>query len=101
QLALRLCQSLLFYSKEFRVSNGFTSRERGKVADAHVYARRLCDDRQRLKLAFDSEASKPFACRRVPNRQRLNLSFNRTMQFDFDTADFREPQLARLDSKAS
>jgi len=99
QFLLSLCQPLFFGAKESRICNGFPVRQHGKFFQAHVYARRLGDDRQRLMLDFCREASEPFARSRAGNGERLYLALNRAMQLDFDLADFRQLEFARLDSK--
>ena len=57
QFPIRLRQPLFCGAEKARVCDGFTIRQRGKFFQPHVYARRLCDDRQRLDFAFDTEAS--------------------------------------------
>lgn len=100
QFLLSLCQSLFFNAKEFRVSDLFTIRQHGKRFQPAVNTRCICRGRQWFWLTLDTKAREPFARRTAGDSQRLYLAFNGAVQLDFHLADFRELQLARLESKA-
>jgi hypothetical protein len=100
QFLLSMSQSLFIRAKEFRISNRFTCRQRGKVSDSHVYANCASGLRQCLMLDFYREAGKPFARRCARDCERLDFALYRAMELDFDIAYFRELELARRDRES-
>ncbi len=92
-----LCNSqlLLRFPVVARIINLSSIRECGEREQANIYADALCPNRQRLCLHFNRKARIPPPCFTL-DRQGLDLSFNLTMQLDFDLADFRQAEMRTL-----
>src|ERR1700681_1157948 len=94
QLALRLCQGSLFLSKESRVVNLLASAESHEVRQANIDPNSFAVGHDRLWLNLNRKASAPFARRRSPDSQGLDLTLYRAVLLDAHIANLRQPQLA-------
>ncbi len=97
--ALRLAECGLCRSGVARVINLCAIGERGKRSQADIYADAGSGDRQRLCFTLDRETGVPTSGFTL-NRERLRSAFKRTMQFDFDFADFRQTQMRAVERKS-
>lgn len=97
--SLRFRKSLFIRAKEAWISYLLARRKRCKRVQANVYTNGSLIRGKRLRFNFNREAREPLACRRARDGKRLNLTFNRAMQLDSHISDFREAQLAIVQSE--
>lgn len=84
---LRLAEATLRAAIVARVLNLLTVRERGESDEPDIYADGFNAWWQGLGFTFDREACNK-ASRFALNRERLDFTFDNTMQFNFNLADF-------------
>jgi hypothetical protein len=93
KLALSFCQGFFFLSKETRVFNLLTVRERSKSLEAHINTNLLSVRRQDLRLdPFTTKADIPFAGAGTGQGDRLRLAFKGPVQFNFDMSNLANNQ---------
>src|SRR5215211_7494571 len=97
---LRLRQRLLICAEEARVINSLSRRERDERSQSNVYPDCLMILRQSLWRTFHGEARIPLVRGRARDGKRLDLTFNRAVQFDSHIPDFGQAQLTISESKA-
>src|SRR5262249_51453601 len=90
ELALRLRQLVLFGAKKARIGYLLTSRQRSERFETDIHANSAAVWCKRLWLSHNAETDKPLASSRTPQRNRLNLPFDRTMQDDLDRPDLAQ-----------
>lgn len=98
-LALCDSQMLLRLSIPAWIVNLPSVRERGECQQANINADTFRAHGQRLRFTLNGETRKPSSGFTL-DREGLNLSFNLTMKFDFDLADFREAEMRTLQREA-
>ena len=88
KFSLGFREGLFFLPEKTRVFNVFTVGERSKGFKAHINPNsrlnRLFD---RLMVDITCESYKPFSGRCAPDSAGFNCAFNRSVKFDFNTAD--------------
>jgi len=92
---LRFRQRFLIAPEEARVLNGAPIRQRQISVQTAVYARIAFRLRQWLGFDFARETGIPFAQTIASDGERLDLTFQGTVQLDLDAADLGEVQRVR------
>ncbi|HMF56243.1 MAG TPA: hypothetical protein VK619_07845 [Pyrinomonadaceae bacterium] len=98
--SLRFSQRFLIRPKESWIGNVFASGKRGEVAESNINSNGSIILWQRYGRAFHREARIPLARCGARDSESLNFTFNRAMQLDSHVSDFRQQQLAVVESKA-
>lgn len=90
---LRFRQCFLIRPKETRVRDLLASGHGCEARQPDIYTDRSLVGGKGLRFYLDREASKPFVGRCADDSERLDLTFNRTVEFDTHVPNLRQAQL--------
>jgi hypothetical protein len=100
QFPLHFRQFVFFSSEKARIGDLLTIRQGSERREAKIYSNGTPIWRKRLWRDNHTKADKPLASGRTPQRNRLDLPFDRTMQDDLDRPDLAKDERATVQSHA-
>src|SRR5262245_2124271 len=90
ELALCLRQFMFFGTEKARIGDLFAVRQRCERHQTDIYSNCAAFWCKWFWFRFNAKTHKPLTCSRAPDRSRLDLTFDRTMQNDLQRADLAQ-----------